>query len=47
MGVGPELARGAIRVSLGPTTTKAEVEAFLDAWAKLAKALYKGRTIAA
>jgi len=47
MGVAPELARGAIRVSLGATTTKMEVEAFLGAWAKLAKVLYKGRTIAA
>lgn len=47
MGVAPEHARGAIRVSLGPATTKIEVAAFLGAWAKLAEALYKGRTIAA
>lgn len=47
MGVPPELARGAIRVSLGYTTTENEVSAFLAAWAKLAAALYKGREIAA
>ena len=29
MGVAPELARGAIRVSLGPTTTEAEIDRFL------------------
>jgi cysteine desulfurase len=47
MGIAPELSRGAIRVSLGYTTTEHEVEAFLRAWARLAEALYKGREIAA
>ena len=47
MGVAPALARGAIRVSLGYATTENEVLAFLDAWAKLAQVLYKGREIAA
>ncbi len=47
MGIAPELSRGAIRVSLGYTTTEHEVEAFLGAWAKLAGALYKENEIAA
>jgi cysteine desulfurase len=47
MGVEPELARGAVRVSLGYSTTESEVSTFLGAWAKLAGALYIGREIAA
>lgn len=47
MGVAPELARGAIRVSLGYVTTELEIETFLGAWTKLVGALYKGRDIAA
>jgi cysteine desulfurase len=47
MGVAPELARGAVRVSLGYATTEHEISAFLTAWAKLAGALYKGGEIAA
>ncbi len=47
MGVPIELARGAIRVSLGYSTRESEVSAFLRAWAKLAGALYKGKEIAA
>ena len=39
MGVPPALARGAVRVSLGPTTTEAEIERFLDAWIKLFQSL--------
>jgi cysteine desulfurase len=31
MGVAPELARGAVRVSLGPDTTAAEIDGFLSA----------------
>jgi len=42
MGVGAPLAQGAIRVSLGPTTTESEVDRFLDAWIRLSKALLKG-----
>ena len=42
MGVGRALAQGAIRVSLGPTTTETEVDRFLDAWIRLSKALLKG-----
>ncbi len=47
MGVSPLLLRGAVRVSLGWTSTKADVERFLGAWRKLASALSKGAGIAA
>ena len=43
MGVDPELAKGAIRVSLGHSTGPEAVETFLKAWAKLAEGLYKAR----
>ncbi len=42
MGVSPALLRGAVRVSLGWTTTKADVERFLGAWRKVSGALSKG-----
>jgi cysteine desulfurase len=42
MGVSPALARGAVRLSLGWTTTKADVELFLNAWRKVSGALSKG-----
>ena len=41
MGVPPQLARGAIRVSLGPTTTESEVDRFIDAWIRVSGALAK------
>jgi cysteine desulfurase len=47
MGVSPPLLRGAVRVSLGWTTTKTDVERFLGAWRKLASALSKEHGIAA
>ncbi len=47
MGVSPPLIRGAVRVSLGWATTKADVERFLGAWRKLASALSKEPGIAA
>jgi len=47
MGIEPALARGAIRVSTGPTTKDADIERFLSAWIKLAESLLKGRTIIA
>ena len=47
MGVAPELARGAIRLSWGFSTTEREIETFLKAWEKLATSLYKKRDIAA
>ncbi len=34
MGVPAEIARGALRVSTGPTTTQQDVEAFLAAWSQ-------------
>jgi cysteine desulfurase len=42
MGVAPDLARGAIRVSLGPSTTEAEIDRFLNVWQKLGKSLSNG-----
>lgn len=39
MGVLPELARGAVRVSLGPTTTEPDIERFLAAWITVSGAL--------
>jgi len=42
MGVSPALTRGAVRLSLGWTTTETDVERFLGAWRKLATALSKG-----
>jgi cysteine desulfurase len=39
MGVSPVLTRGAVRLSLGSTTTEADVEMFLNAWRKLITAL--------
>jgi len=41
MGVAPELARGAIRVSLGHTTSGEDVGTILKAWEKLSESLYK------
>ncbi len=43
MGVEPALSRGAVRVSLGWSTTEAEVERFLETWNMLAESLVKGR----
>ena len=42
MGVSPALVRGAVRVSLGWTTTKPDIERFLGAWRKVSGALSKG-----
>jgi len=42
MGVPAELARGAIRVSIGPATTEAEIDRFLKVWQTLAKSLSRG-----
>jgi cysteine desulfurase len=43
MGVAPDLARGAVRVSLGWSTTEADVDRFLGTWNKLAESLLKER----
>ena len=47
MGVSPTLTQAAVRVSLGWTTTEADVLRFIDAWRKLGTALSKGQGIAA
>jgi cysteine desulfurase len=48
MGVSLELARGAIRVSLGRETTESDIDSFQSAWIKVLGPLLKGsRTIAA
>jgi cysteine desulfurase len=41
MGYGPELARGAVRLSLGWSTTEADIDRALEAWRKLAGTLLK------
>jgi cysteine desulfurase len=41
MGVEPDLARGAVRVSLGWTTTEAEIDLLLNAWMRVASTLLK------
>ncbi|MEZ5853815.1 MAG: aminotransferase class V-fold PLP-dependent enzyme [Hyphomicrobiaceae bacterium] len=38
MGLEPEIAGGAIRVSIGPTTTETDISAFLAAWNRVAEA---------
>ena len=42
MGVPVELARGAVRVSVGAATTEAEIDRFLKVWQTLAKSLSNG-----
>jgi cysteine desulfurase len=44
MGFGPEPARGAVRLSLGWSTTEADIDCCLEAWRKLVSALLKGTT---
>jgi cysteine desulfurase len=41
MGFGPELAQGAVRLSLGWSTSDADIDRCLEAWRKLAGALLK------
>jgi cysteine desulfurase len=43
MGVGRELAQGAVRLSLGWSTSEADIDLALQAWRKLADALLKER----
>lgn len=43
MGADPALAAGAIRLSLGWSTTEADVDAALEAWTRLGKPLIKDR----
>ncbi|HUI95728.1 MAG TPA: cysteine desulfurase family protein [Xanthobacteraceae bacterium] len=42
MGVSPELAAGAVRLSLGWDTTEPEIDGFLTAWRKLVSRLSRG-----
>jgi cysteine desulfurase len=42
MGFGPELAQGAVRLSLGWTTSNADIDHCFEAWRKLAGTLLKG-----
>jgi cysteine desulfurase len=42
MGFGPELAQGAVRLSLGWFTSDADIDRCLEAWRKLADTLLKG-----
>ena len=42
MGFGPELAQGAVRLSLGWSTLDADVDRCLEAWRKLADVLLRG-----
>jgi cysteine desulfurase len=43
MGVGGELAQGAVRLSLGWSTSEADIDLALQAWRKLADGLLRGR----
>jgi cysteine desulfurase len=42
MGFGPELAQGAVRLSLGWSTSEADINRCLEAWLKLSGTLLKG-----
>src|SRR5450755_231293 len=42
MGFGPEIAQGAVRLSLGWSTSDADVDCCLEAWRKLAGTLLRG-----
>jgi cysteine desulfurase len=42
MGIAPELAAGAVRLSLGRATSEADIEGFLIAWSKLVSRLSSG-----
>jgi cysteine desulfurase len=37
MGIADDLARAAIRISIGPTTTDADLDRFLDIWTSLGR----------
>jgi cysteine desulfurase len=46
MGIAPELARAAIRISLGWNSTEADVDAFLGAWMEIAGSGARKRVVA-
>ena len=41
MGVPPQLASAAVRVSLGPSTTESEIDRFIEAWIKVSGSLLR------
>jgi cysteine desulfurase len=43
MGFGPEMAQGAVRLSLGWSTSEEEIDCCLEAWRKLAGTLLRGQ----
>jgi cysteine desulfurase len=43
MGFGPEIAQGAVRLSLGWSTSELDIDLCLEAWRKLAGTLLKGK----
>jgi cysteine desulfurase len=43
MGVPPQLAQGAVRVSVGPATAESEIDGLIQAWIKVSAALLKER----
>jgi len=43
MGFGPEIAQGAVRLSLGWSTSPADVDYCIEAWRKLAGTLLRGQ----
>lgn len=43
MGIVPDLARGAIRVSMGPDTTESDVIRFLEAWKKVSEYITRAK----
>ena len=45
MGLAPDMARAAIRISLGPTSGERDVAAFLEAWSRIAETR-RGRAVA-
>jgi cysteine desulfurase len=47
MGVEPALARGAVRISLGWSTTEAEIDALLTTWNKVVSSLFNRQANAA
>ncbi len=47
MGIDPAFARGAVRVTLGPTTTAGEIDALVAAWAEIEDGLSAAREASA
>jgi cysteine desulfurase len=44
MGVAPDIVAGTIRVSLGWTTTEADIAHFLEAWTRLHRRIWRRNT---